>query len=315
MSFYLNIFFSAILLLTQCGPPSTPNKKIASKVSSKPLTDAKPKVSISSDIPYDLQRPTDTYVLNSKLQEISGLAYDNSSHTFLANNDEMGICYRLNADDFNVVEKYQFAKKGDYEGIENIDDNIIVAKHNGTLYVYNIPTKETTILKNKLKSENDIEGLCYLPSQNYLLLAAKGIPINTKDKKNKEKCIYAFDLETQELISEPYICISDDTLIEAVENLYADEPKSKRKKAIGKIKSYAPSGIAIHPVSGDYYTTSARGSIVVIFDKNKSFRQLAFLNNKTIPQPEGITFDAQNNLYISSEGQGLSGKVFKFPPK
>ena len=70
MSFYLNIFFSAILLLTQCGPPSTPNKKIASKVSSKPLTDAKPKVSISSDIPYDLQRPTDTYVLNSKLQEI-----------------------------------------------------------------------------------------------------------------------------------------------------------------------------------------------------------------------------------------------------
>jgi len=37
-----------------------------------------------------------------------------------------------------------------------------------------------------------------------------------------------------------------------------------------------------------------------------------FLDEGIIPQPEGITFDYKNNLYIATEGQGFNGKVFKF---
>jgi len=97
-----------------------------------------------------------------------------------------------------------------------------------------------------------------------------------------------------------------------VKSVYASESKSKIKKLTNRVKDFAPSGIAIHPLSKEYYLISARGSTLVILDTNRQFKDLIFLNDKSNKQPEGICFDGQSNLYISTEGHGLSAKIFKF---
>ncbi len=93
---------------------------------------------------------------------------------------------------------------------------------------------------------------------------------------------------------------------------YSKISKSKRKKLVNRSKSFAPSGLAVHPLNEDLYILSAKGSLLVIFDKTKFLKRVIFLNSKTIPQPEGIAFDQLNHLYIATEGQGFSGKIFKF---
>ena len=73
------------------------------------------------------------------------------------------------------------------------------------------------------------------------------------------------------------------------------------------------------------YIISARGSSLVIYDIPEDFgsnnsqkvaelRTIVFLDAKMIPQPEGITFDSDNNLYISSEGKTGKGTIAKFAP-
>ncbi|MDX1285770.1 MAG: SdiA-regulated domain-containing protein, partial [Draconibacterium sp.] len=86
--------------------------------------------------------------------------------------------------------------------------------------------------------------------------------------------------------------------------------KSDKKR----IQDFSPSGIAIHPENGSTYILSAKGSTLVIFDHNSDLEKVVLLNDKKIPQPEGICFDSKSNLYIATEGKGSPGKIFIFTP-
>ena len=154
--------------------------------------------------------------------------------------------------------------------------------------------------------------MCFDEKSGTLLLACKGQPIAKVNGKKNQKCVYLFDLDSKELNVEPYLTIMDDDLISFVEFSHSDKAKSKLKQGKRRVKDFSPSGIAIHPISGDYYLTSGRGSLLVILGKDKQLKDVIFLNSKLNPQPEGITFDKDNNLYISTEGKGYNGKIFKF---
>lgn len=265
-------------------------------------------------IAYDFETPIRTYVLDEKLGEISGLTYDLRNNLFLAINDEEGVVYSLEPSSFEIVSEKKFAKKGDYEAIAILDDDVVVSKNTGTLYFNNKLSNETTIYNTQLNARNDVEGLCYDIESNALLIACKEQPLGVGNKRD-EKCVYRFDLDTKKLDKDPFFTIYDTQLLSFVDSIDLDESKSKLKKVKRKVKNFAPSSIAIHPVTGDYYLTSGRGSLLVIIDKNKQLRDIIFLNDKSNPQPEGITFDKENNLYISTEGKGFSGKVFKYDYK
>lgn len=301
--------YGCLIILLSCGASSKEHSKISTM--SDPIVEPS-HLNLKSSSDYNFSEPSETHILDRKLMEISSLGYNPSNHTFLTNNDEKGHIYILNGNDFKIQEDLKFAKHGDYESIELIGNDIVVCKSSGTLYFYNLLSKETTAYKNEFKTSNDIEGLCYHKNSNVLLMACKGQPLDQKKGSKNRKCIYAFDLDDKKLNPEPYITIADEDLISYVDKAYATESKSKTKKLKNKAKDFAPSSIAIHPDTGDYYITSARGSSIVIFDSDKELKEIIFLNSKTIPQPEGITFDTQYNLYISTEGQGYSGKIFKF---
>jgi len=119
-------------------------------------------------------------------------------------------------------------------------------------------------------------------------------------------------LEDKELDESPFLTIEDDALEKTVQDQYLSESKSGLKKLKNRAKEFSPSGIVIHPTSGDYYLLSAKGSTVVIINEDKEIQEVIFLDNRIIPQPEGICFGKERDLYISTEGQGFSGKIFKF---
>jgi uncharacterized protein YjiK len=261
---------------------------------------------------YDFTAPSEVFVLDKKLNEISSLAYNSSENLFITNNDEDGRIFTLDPITFEIRSEDKFAKKGDYEAIELVGDDIIVCQNTGTLYFYNQISKETIKFNTKLSARNDVEGLCFDRDSGALLLACKGQPIAKVKGKKNQKCVYRFDLAKKKLDKDPYLIISDDELKYFVESSNSDKTKSKLKQLKRRAKDFAPSGIAIHPISRDYYLISARGSLLVIIGSNKRVKNVIFLNSKSNPQPEGISFDEDNNLYISTEGKGFSGKIFKF---
>ena len=259
---------------------------------------------------YNIENIDDIIVLPPELIEISGLSFDPENGRLLANNDEEGVIYHLNLDG-TIAGTEKFGKDGDYEGIERIGEEIVVSKQNGNLYFYDPYTQGTTKVKTDLSSKNDIEGLAYDPDHELILMACKGQTLD-EDNKKKEKVIYAYNLKLGVLHQEPYLVMGDPEHLSFVEYHIHDVSQYKKKAFHKRAKGFSPSGVAINPLNKDLYIISARGSIVIIYDQNHDLKDIMFLDEDVIPQPEGICFSPQGDLFISTEGKGLSAKIFKF---
>ena len=75
---------------------------------------------------------------------------------------------------------------------------------------------------------------------------------------------------------------------------------------------FMPSGIAIHPDTKDVFLISSVGKLLVVLNKNGKIIDMAPLKRSLFRQPEGITFDKEGNMFISSEGRGKKGYILKF---
>lgn len=265
---------------------------------------------LQKSLDYDFNKP-EIIVLDKELMEISGLAYVPSADVLLAHNDEKGHVYTISKFDGTILKDNKFGKKGDYESIEIVGDEYVVCTSSGRLHFYNPESDKTRLIKTNLSQKNDVEGMCLSSDGKYLLLACKG-QANEESKTKKHKAVHAYSLESKSLLDGPFLNIEDNELVNMVENDNSSASKSKLKKLISRTKEFAPSGIAIHPSTNDHYLISARGSTLVVYDKDKSLKEVIFLDDKLIKQPEGICFDHDAQLYISNEGRGLSAKIFKF---
>ena len=78
------------------------------------------------------------------------------------------------------------------------------------------------------------------------------------------------------------------------------------KKKKGTIN---PSGIAIHPLSGDMYITDGRNAKLLITAAAGVIKKLYQLNNNEFAQPEGIAFNSAGDLFIANEGTNQSGNI------
>lgn len=262
---------------------------------------------------YDFSNPKKISV-NAMLREISGLSFANGN--IYTHNDENGIVFKINPKNGKIISEEKFGKDADYEGVEIFNNTVILVQSNGKLSFYNQTDNKTTTVKTPLKLHNDVEGLCVnLQNKNELLIACKGQMLKD-DHKNKIKAIYKYDLDTQQLDVNPFIVISDDELTEFAENLLKNQDlsKKKRKKLLNRVVEFAPSGIAMHPMTKNFYIVSARGNLLIILNANKQLQNIIFLNEKQLPQPEGVCFDNDNNLYISTETKGDEGRIYIYKP-
>jgi uncharacterized protein YjiK len=247
---------------------------------------------------YLINQPDQTLFLSSKLKEVSGLSTAKVDSVILTIQDEKGLIYHINKSDGRILREEKFAGKGDYEGIERVGDTTYIVTSNGDIYCYSDAEDETQIHKTDLEVSQDIEGLGYSPELHALLVACKG-------RKNGEekhlRSIYAFDLATKKLSSQPLFVIDGKEIAE----------KLKREKPT---PYFSPSAIAMTR-DGAYYILSSVAKALIVVEKNGKCRSGVNLSGALHSQPEGILLDNNNTLYISNEGRDGVAKIYVYHPK
>ncbi len=258
-------------------------------------------------INYSISTPDLIITLPHELKETSGLSFNKSNNNIITLNDEKGYIYYI--DIFNndiTVKSKKFYSKGDYEGIEKINNIIYCLNSKGQIFEFNLLTNKTNVYDTPFSSKNNTEGLCANKKEDGLLIACKEENLK-KDKHTK--AIYEYNLKTNKLDTKPIYQIKINTLIDFLEENY----KKKHWKSLKKrVENFAPSGIAINPKTDNIYILSARGSSLVILTPQNKIENILFFNTDDLPQPEGICFDTETNLYISTEGKKGDGKICLF---
>lgn len=248
---------------------------------------------------YDLDAPNDIYLMPSVLEEISGLTYF-APNQLAALNDEHGRVYVYDILERKIVQRIRFEGNGDFEGLELVGKDMYAIKSSGKLYRFNIHVAGVVeTINSPFSYDNNIEGLGYDKKSNNLLIALK----ESSDIKNvnvKGKAVYGYNLSSKKFSRSPLFVLSDADL----ERVLGAENK--------KLK---PSGIAVHPITGDIYMVASVGRALVVFDNNGKPKNLTLLKRSIFPQPEGITFDPNGDLFISNEVDGDGGTILRFTMK
>lgn len=244
---------------------------------------------------YDLKNPDEVYVLPEYLEEVSGLTFYQTSQLAMLN-DEQGRMYVYDLESRKVVHRVRFHGDGDFEGIERVGDYVYAIKSNGKLYRFNVQMEGVVEeIKTPFDSGNDIEGLGYDPLTNHLLIALK----EDGDIKNvdvKGKAIYGYHIPTKVVQKTPLHIIQDKDL----------------KRVVGNKFKFKPSAVAIHPLTGEVFVLASVGRSLLVFGSDGKPKHLTKLKRGLFPQPEGMTFTPNGDLYISNEVEGEGGTILKF---
>lgn len=253
--------------------------------------------------------------LSKKLNEISGLTMNDRDHLF-AHNDEKSVVYQLNTKSGKILKKFTVGKKiqnEDFEGICFANGLFYLVTSNGDIYEFaeGEDNEEVKYKKYKtfLNSDNNVEGLCYDPNHNSLLLACKGDP-GKKLKGNR--AVYEFSLEDKKLKKKPRFLLP---VKKIMENYQKDFSSKLGEFFLIKDDTFAPSGIEYNAATGNFYVLSFKGRLIVeINDSGKIVNQY-LLDSKYHRQPEGITFTQYNKMIISDEAAGKKAMltVYELP--
>jgi uncharacterized protein YjiK len=263
-------------------------------------------------LPYDFDQPTDKYFLGEDLEEISGLSWFEGNRLACVQ-DESGRVFVYDPETDKVTRRIKFGRSGDYEGVEWVGDSLYVIKSDGTLLSFPAADDEPVVTTTELPftGDIDVEGLGYDPRRKHLLLAVKTLR-DSSDKAVTDKLVYAFDPVRRQLLPEPFITLRQDVLESF---LKTHETAKTAKKATRKKEEkvvYKPSGVAVHPVTGEVYLLASDGKKLLVLDRQGTIRAAVQLSPRMLKQPEGICFAPGGDLYISSEGRGADGFILRF---
>ena len=269
-----------------------------------------PRVQSTADardsFPYNLDDPSKTiYLASDDLKEISGLSPTDSAGIYCTIADERGeVIFVDGANGGAIVRRVLFRPKGDFESVELVKGVLFAMKSDGDLFEidnWSTPDKmKVQDFQTPLQKSDDVEGMGYDPARDALLIACKGDPENSGPRK-----ICAFDLKTKQMDPKPVYLIDP---LEVNKLLPYEDPD--------KAHFFSPSGVAVNPVTHDIYVIStALKRLVVLDPANGAIRYAVRLDKKILPQPEGIAFDANGNLHLSSEGKKGEGLLLRFDYK
>lgn len=253
-----------------------------------------------STIPYDLGSPTQRIELPDYLKEVSGISLAMDQKHLWAVQDELGIVYHIDLMNEIVNDSIAFWKSGDYEDIEVVGDQCYVLKSTGTVYAFQLGSDSVVVRKCKgnLSKENNAEGLCYDALNSRFLIACKN------GVKQEARHIYGFHLEEENLLTVAQIDITQTAILDYLDRHSELNQWEKLHKNFSKTDfKFAPSAIAVHPKSQQYYILSSQGKTLFVLNTDGLIEHIEKLDKSVHRQPEGLCFDRSGNLYLSNEGK------------
>jgi uncharacterized protein YjiK len=272
-----------------------------------------PKKVQTSDFPYRLNAPDKTFNMPPALEEISGICFTTDGRKLAAIQDETGYMYLIDKQTGKVDEPPTFfMEKGDFEDIAIVGDVAYIVKSKGSVIVLTgIASGKPTVeqVDTFLTKKDNIEGLCYDKKTNSLWFASKG----QKDGDEMFKNVYSFDLNTKHLNPKTILTITLE-MLQSFLNKQTDARFDPLKEDFLK-ESYlklGPSGIAIHPKTGEIYIISSINKVLMVFNRQNELLTMVKMDKSVHRQPEGICFDIDGTLYISNEGKGEVAQLHVF---
>jgi hypothetical protein len=274
---------------------------IFSLITATACSQTEEKKPMESPVGYNFNNPT-IYKMPEELLEISGIAFrPGKKDTMYAIQDEEGkFFYWKNGNPKTLASSY-FGDDGDYEDVAITNIYSFVLRSDGTLFQF--PLNE--IRQDKIRSSKIWEDL--LPAGEYESLYA--------DVEKNELYVLCKNCgadKKQESVSGYVLGISGTGSLELKRNFKMDtrdvSPSESQKK--NKLR---PSAFTFNKRTNEWFIVSSVNKLLIIADAAWKVKQVVKLNPKLFPQPEGITFDIDNNLYISNEaGSTSAGTVLMF---
>jgi uncharacterized protein YjiK len=230
-------------------------------------------------------------VLDKDLLEISGISF-NADRKIAAINDEDGKLFLIDpaTGDFTHTK---FGKKRDYEDIVTLGDYYFVLESNGNIHRIPVASPESEDeIEFKRDKKVEFESLYFDPTINKLVLL-------TKEQREKKKAIlsFSFDTATLDFSDDPLYEIS----LEELERLVKDNNAECK-----------PSAAAIHPITNKLYILASVGKLIMQCSVKGQLEQVYQINPNLFPQPEGLCFDRNGDMYISNEGVNGKATLIKY---
>ena len=259
----------------------------------------KPKKYVYKSPPhYNFAQPL-PFKLDIKLKEISGIVWDTHKDQFIAHNDELGQVYFLDRSAGAIMgQPFIFNEsKGDYEDIAMVGPDIYVLRSDGAIFKIGIDSSgkrnSTDLGKIGLSDKNDFEAFYYDAEKKALIMICK----NCDSDDKKIVSAFAYYPDSIGFVTKPVYQI-DAAKIKAL------SPRETSK--------FQPSAARIHPVLKKIFIISSASNQLVITDSNGEVEGVYMLANKLFPQPEGLTFKSNGEMWISNEGVASRATLVKF---
>jgi hypothetical protein len=238
--------------------------------------------------------------LDLKLREISGLVWDPVRDEFLAHYDEAGKLFVLDKATNIVTNEYEFGPKGDYEDIALYKGVPYILRSDGKLFRIDRDSagiKGVDAGKLAIGGTNDFETLYEDTARKALILLCK----NCDEDGKAVVSAYAYYPDSVGFVNEPVYKI-DATAVTSIIT----------KKGLKKTSKLQPSAARIHPVLNKLYIISSAASIIVVANLNGEVEDVFEIGEKRFPQPEGLTFKSNGDMYISNEGVSSKATILRF---
>lgn len=255
---------------------------------------------------YDFARPATTYVVPAELQEISGQALVND-HQLACIEDETGDLFFYNLRTQRIDSTVHFAGPGDYEDVARVPGGYLVLRSDGTLFKH--VGRVTTTFATGLSAANEPEGIAYDAASQTLLVACKSEP--GAGLGNTKRAVYRLNPTTYRIEPRPAYVLD----IEAILTRSPDAVRrGKAAKKTGRLSQFAPSAVAVHPRTHHVFVLSARGNDLVELDAQGRLVGAQTLEPTLFPQPEGLAFAPNGDLFVSSEAGSKhgQGRLYRF---
>lgn len=281
-----------------------------------------------------LAHPTRAFDLPRELREISDLTWV-GEHTLGCVQDEKGILYLIDARDGRLRAAHPFGPKGDYEGVARVGAEFYVLRSDGMLL--RLTTRGAGLGVGDAIAlatpQRNLEGLCFDPLRNLLLIAPKDVAVPPSPPKDgesdkaaeraakrarreaaDERVLWGFDPKTRKLLDEPVLRLSIPRIVAQAEG-NPDLPTRGGKKGEPRPDlKLRFSCVAVHPETHEIWMLSSADHLVLAFSRAGDLRLLRALDSKLFPKPEGMTFLPDGSLVLSTEADTGPARVFVYAP-